>query len=357
MALLGFWGIGNGQVPEVCTVSDTPIIFDDQDDGLPVYAPWGMYPPTNDTIWYDIPDQSAIDQPVIVGWWGRYTATNSVRGIPFGLQQAGENNWIQVQMYGDVDRIVISSAASRTGSVVTDFGDLTAPDGLDLNDWNFYELEVRFDDTEGSVRLRINGLTPTGWTDAAGVDTAPSGDSANLGVNFWQSNGATWFGIASGVYGADTSGSENNDFLGVCAFPYLTVDGDVESDWDGSDGNSTANFLLIDESPVARAEMTEYVESSTIAERQVCDADSFTALGFFTGGVVAVRTVAWTTDPLAGSQQMAIGMRSSAVDSSETVTLAAGDEVRSHLRVTDPATGATWVDAAVDSAQPLLEVV
>lgn len=356
MALLGFWGIGNGQLPEVCTASDTPIIFDDQDDGLPVYAPWGMYPPTNDTIFHDIPAQASIDETVTVGWWGRYPGTPSTRANTYGFHQPGTTNWILVDMYGDVNRITISSATNRTGVQVTTFGDLTAPDGLVLDDWNFYELEIKFHETQGVVKLRINGISPSGWTDQINVDTIAGADSSTLGVEFWQSNGATWFGITSGVYAIDSSGSENNEFLGVCRFPYLTVDGDVESDWDGSDGNSTDNYLLIDESPAAKADMVTYVESSTLADRQVCTVDSFTAVGLTGGGIVAARAVAWTVDPLAGSQAMEIGVRSGASEAVAAVTLDAGDAVRSHLAVNDPATGTTWTDAGVDGVEALLEV-
>lgn len=350
MALLGFWGIGNGQVPEVCVVSDTPIISNDEANGLPSYAPWQMYPPTNDTIYHQLGDRAAATDSVIVGFWGRFS--QSAAGRPWSLQQQGVSDYIVFDVDGTVGDIDIRLASSSlSGGVVATYATLT---GIDLDAWNFYEVKWYPHSIEGILKIRINGEIPDGWADVFAADTSIS-DSTNLAFNLWQRNGATWFGRTSGLYACDSSGSVNNKFLGICRFPYLPVDGDITSDFLGSDGNNVDNFELLDEAPAARSDLVDWVESSTVTDRQVCTIAAFSALGLTGGSVVAAQAVAYAIDPLAGSQSADVGVRVNTTDSVTNKSLAAVGTNYSHLAEVDPET-VGWDDASLDGAQVLVEV-
>ena len=350
MALLGFWGMGNGRVPEVCVVSDTPITYDDQANGLPAYAPWGMYPPTNDTIYFDLPDKANATDSIFVGWWGRYSQSITT-ATPWYVQQSGVSEYLRFQCNGTTDTISVRIGTSYSGTTLT-FDTIT---GLVLDDWNFYEVEWYPHSTSGVLRVRVNGATPTGWTDVDGGDTSVQ-DSSNLGFNLWQRNAAVWYGRTAGVYALDSSGASNNDFLGVCRFPYLEVDGSSESDWTGSDGNQVDNHLLIDGPPAARASITDYVESSTTTDRQVCTVESFTALGLSGGTIIAAQSTAYAQDSGAGGQLCDVGLRSNAIDQVTEKTLATTTENHSHLSLVDPNTGSAWTTAGLDAAETLVEV-
>lgn len=361
MALLGFWGMGMGRIPDICIPSDraTVVTFDDQDDGLPSYAPYGIYPGTNDTIRWDAGDRSADTDSIIMGWWGRATG-GTTTAYPFSIQHAGENSFLMLRANQSTEEIRVIYTTSLFGSSQVTLGAIT-PAGFDWNAWNFFELEWIPSTTSGLVRLRINGETPDGWTDVSGVQTAVL-DSTNLGMNFWQRNGATWIGITSGLYSCDDSGGDLNELLGICRFPLLTVTSDVVSDFVGSDGNSVNNFALIDDAPGVIATMGDYVESSTAGDQQSCGVESLTALQTanveLQGPTRAVNLVAYATDPLAGTQDVVAGVISGVAQTTGTNTIQDDPDVGSvyQLVENDPATGLPWDDLALETMTALVEV-
>ena len=109
------------------------------------------------------------------------------------------------------------------------------------NNWYYLEISVTIDDAIGEVHVRLNGST----TD----EVSYTGDTKNAGtatdidaVRF------AFSGRIADVYVLNSLGSMNNNFLGDVAVRTLIPDGNgTSSQLTGSDGNTTDNYLLVDE--------------------------------------------------------------------------------------------------------------
>lgn len=87
----------------------------------------------------------------------------------------------------------------------------TAPGVLTVGTFNFIELKVTVSDTVGAVELRVNGVQVLALS---GVDTRNGGNASINGLAIGGSvatNVTTYF---DDLYVCDTTGTENNDFLG-----------------------------------------------------------------------------------------------------------------------------------------------
>lgn len=128
-----------------------------------------------------------------------------------------------------------------------------------VNVWNYFEWKAVIADSGGSVDLRVDGisrLTYSGDTRNAGV-----GDVAllNGGVTTLNNGENADF---DDVYAINLSGAAPyNDFLGdIVVKTILPNNNGDSSGWLGSDGNSTDNYLLVDE---VDSTMTDYVGANT----------------------------------------------------------------------------------------------
>lgn len=134
---------------------------------------------------------------------------------------------------------------------------------LTTSTWYYVELKVKVASApNGTYELRINGsasadISGTGNTQATGNATADrirlgciaAAPSANLQID------------CCDLYVCDTSGATNNDFLGDCRAECRFPNGNGNSSgFTGSDGNSTDNYLLVDDSPPN--DDTDYVEAN-----------------------------------------------------------------------------------------------
>lgn len=141
--------------------------------------------------------------------------------------------------------------------------------------WHYIELRAKMSDTVGEVEVRVNGvlvLTATG--SPAALDTLNGGTGAINLVGLYGSNtgGAIWFGD---LVIMDTTGSRNNDFLGDVRVEAYRANGNgTTSDFDGSDGDSTNNYLLVDDTTPDTGSPSTYVESSTVGDVDLYDMQS-----------------------------------------------------------------------------------
>lgn len=127
------------------------------------------------------------------------------------------------------------------------------------NSWHYIELGARIHDSAGWVELRQDGVTRLRF----------DGDTRNAGtdglidmVTFNQRTNAGTYNIDD-VYILNEQGTVNNSWLGDtrCYPLYPNGNGTSSTPLSGSDGNSTDNYLLVDEAgtPVT----TDYVFSQT----------------------------------------------------------------------------------------------
>jgi hypothetical protein len=168
------------------------------------------------------------------------------------------------------------------------------------NTWYQIEFYTEVHDTSGTASVWLNGdavpeVTFSGDTKGGGtgvIDTIffASGQAVNGAVDKWDD---------LVVY--DTTGSVNNaPQLGDlrCTAFYPNGDG-TASQLVGSDGNSTNNYLLVDET--TPNDDTDYVQTATIGNK---DTYQFDNLGATAGGVLAVQTKLWAKKTGAGTREI-----------------------------------------------------
>ena len=211
--------------------------------------------------------------------------------------------------------------------------------------WYSIEMKVVIHDTTGSIELRIDGVVELNLTN---IDTRSGGtgfvDRIRLGrnVNFPQFDA-----FFDDLYVCDTAGSVNNDFLGDVRVEALlpTANGN-SSVLVGSDGNSTDNYLLVDEaSPNSD---TDYVESSAVGDK---DTYVFGNLSPSSGTVFGVLVLPYIRKTDAGIRKMASVARVSGteVDSADK-TLSTSYAYMPDVRETKPGGGA-WTISDVNGAE------
>ena len=134
--------------------------------------------------------------------------------------------------------------AYRGSSDGTLLGESTA--AMTAQAWHHVEVKVTVDSSAGAVEVRYNGVTVlslTGQNTQAGAAnlsqvyfaSKTGGITGTFQTSFYMKDYIVW----------DTTGSQNNDFLGTCHVYTLRPDGDSSLNWDVSTG--TTGYNLIDD--------------------------------------------------------------------------------------------------------------
>ena len=201
--------------------------------------------------------------------------------------------------------------------------------------WYYLEFKATISDTVGVAVVRVNGVIDL---NLSSVDTRQAGTTANT-INIGERSGTPpGFYDVDDLYICDaTGGSPADDFLGDCRVEALLPDGNgTTSNLVGSDGNSTDNYLLVDEA--APNGDTDYVESSTPGDK---DTYTFGNLASTSGTVYGVQVLPYAEKTDAGSRTIASIARLSAteVDSADKA-LASSYAYLPDIRETKPGGGA-----------------
>lgn len=237
----------------------------------------------------------------------------------------------------------------RGGSIGTSSGATpisTSSIGMIYDIWSSIEFKVSVHDTTGNVIVRINGIEAINFT----------GDTRNAGTG--NLIGLLGLGIGNGtgsqmplddVYVLDTTGSSPyNDFMGDLRIETIVPNGNGNSSqFVGSDGNSTDNYLLVDELP---ASISDYVGSSTIGQK---DTYAFANLTTTSAQILATQTSALAFKSDAGAANLKIVERLSSTErdsSSLPLTASPGSYISTGPQTTDP-NGATWTATNVNAAE------
>lgn len=280
-------------------------------------------------------------------------------GLYLDLMYAADIISIKKNGISDFMRLVLTSGGSisvgfdnsTTGSpsqpvATLDAGTLTA------KTWHYIEIEWLPSTTVGIARVRIDGDTPGGWTD---IDTGDTSVSASAGdgsytLKCYFASGSLTPAYMDDVYALDTAGAAPfNAFLGAVSIEMLSPDGDVESDFVGSDANSVDNRLLIDELPM---DTTDYVESATATNRELVDLTAKTL-----GGLpLAVRTIVYGRDSDGGSQSVDILTKSGVTENADIQAMPSVDGVLSVIHPLDPNGSIAWTETTVNAVQVGVEV-
>lgn len=291
----------------------------------------------------------AGDATVVLGSAMQFSTTAMVLIWVF-YSDAGSTQHVTVAFDPSTGALTCWRGNNSTGTVI---GTATlSGSALLTNTWGYWEVKATLSDTVGEVHVRYN---QTAVLDVTGVDTKNAGTKTVFdSVSYPMGRGpnATF---VDDFYLVTGTGAPNN-FLGDCKVNtiYPTGNGDY-SQLLGSDGDSTNNYLLVNEAgaPVT----TSYVESDTVGQRD------FYAMGDISipsnATVLGVQVSAYCNNPDAGTgRAVKVGVRqgtSEALTASLPLTAATFLADRGVFTV-DPATGAAWSQSGVNSVQAGMEV-
>lgn len=215
--------------------------------------------------------------------------------------------------------------------------------------FSYIELKATIDDTVGAYEVRLNGATILA---ASGVDTRNGGNaSANrveLGGNTTPGGNYDY----DDLYICDTtsagSPSVNADFLGDVRVDASFPNGNGNSSqFVGSDGNSTDNYLLVDEA--SQDGDTTYVQSSTVTEK---DTYAFGDISHTPVSIFGVQINMIAKKDDAGARSIASVTRSGGADTNGA-TQALSTSYVDYLQIVeqDPNTAAAWTKTALNAAE------
>lgn len=128
-----------------------------------------------------------------------------------------------------------------------------------LDNWYYIEIKVLLSDSggTGTYEVRVDGVTDISGT---GVNNTDSTGQTITEVRFGLSGNTADYYLDD-VYICDGTGTVNNDFLGDVKVERLAPTGNgTTNDGVGSDGNSTDNYLLVDDT--GNLGTTEFVQIS-----------------------------------------------------------------------------------------------
>lgn len=247
---------------------------------------------------------------------------------------------------GTTSQISMRSTADGTGRLLLARGGtqiaISANNVFTPEVYCYLELKVVFG-SSGSAELRLNG---TAIITFSGDTTASANDSANrisLGGYRTQS-GAVEF---DDFYLCDSSGGVNDDFLGDVRVEYIAPNGNGNtSQLVGSDGNSTDNYLLVDENPPNGD--TDYVQSATVDEK---DTYAYANLTPTTGSVYGVQLSPYARKTDAGARGLkTVARHSGTEEDSAAQALSTSYAFYSDIRETKPG-GGSWSISDVNGAE------
>lgn len=181
---------------------------------------------------------------------------------------------------------------------------------LTTGTWAYIELKVKIDNTTGTVELKINGVTRVG--PLSSQDTQNTANATANALVVGSDRLAMRFDDLYVLNSTDSgvAGAPNNDFLGDVRVEALFPNGNGNSSqFTGSDGNSTDNYLLVDET--TPNDDTDYVESSAIGQK---DTYAMTNLATAVGTVYGLQAVPNAKKDDAGTRTFKTQIRSGGTD-------------------------------------------
>jgi hypothetical protein len=294
-------------------------------------------------------------RPTSTQWMGKVLSASGSTGI-LGLACYFEGSGGLDVYIGNVDDLYqLRFLRSAAGPIVIRRGvNQTIATGtipLAATAWYYLEIKWTLHATAGATEVRINGVTDSGCT-LSGIDTLNTGTSATwnrveIGCTF---NTDPWY--CDDLYICDTAGSVNNDFLGDVTVQGLLPNGNgTYSQFVGSDGDSTNNYLLVDEVTVDYPDDDgTYVQSGTIGYYDTYNYPALSTTATVLGVQVAV--CAKKTDTGTRLYTTAAKLSGASVTDGST-TIAPSDSSYSYgLEVwNEKPGGGSWTVSDVDSAE------
>ena len=245
---------------------------------------------------------------------------------------------VELRFENNTGRLLVTRNGTQIGSTGTTV--------LKPNVWYYIEFKATINNSTGVAVVRINGVTEI---NLSSQDTQTSGNATADDIYFLSHNdqqAGHWY--MDDLYICDgTGGSPSNDFLGDVRVETIRPSGNGNSSqFVGSDGNSTDNYLLVDET--TPNDDTDYVESSTVNDK---DTYAYGDLTPTAGTVFGVQVLPYARKTDAGTRTIKSVARLSGteVDSADK-TLSTSYQYLPDIREAKPGGGA-WSISDVNSAE------
>lgn len=269
----------------------------------------------------------------IVGFAVRFvtsvaTSSNSF----FELQDGGT---CQVGLLVNSGKISIH----RNGSIIA-----TGTKTLSPNVWYFVEFKATINSSGGTAECRLDGVVEVSYS--GDTNSTANNTADRIYLQDTTNQPGTYF---DDLYVLDGTGSSPyQDYLGDCRIETIFPNGNGNSSqFTGSDGNSTDNYLLVDDTTDADDDST-YVETSTVNNK---DTYTYGDLASTSGTVYAVAVNPWWRKTDAGTRQACTVARTSGTEvDSGNVTLATGYTLYQNIRTTKPG-GGSWTISDVNASE------
>ena len=272
-------------------------------------------------LWYDSMRQTVANVTIMDAFGD---TNNSHNMVSFG---AGNNGSLSVGRKAPGGQSVSLLTVSLGQPVVTP------------SSWHYVELKVYFHATQGTVEIRLDGVSVGTVANVNTSCTLPSVATRWIEVDL---QGIVQYGGVDDLYILDGTGSVNNDFLGPCFVSRIAPASDATANWTPSTAGS--HFSLVNESP---ATDTGNVSSSTPDTTDLYDYGNLTNVRGIVG--VQVDTVCKSQ----GQNHLKVPIVSGATqdDGTSVFVVASSDVSVVRISETDPATGLPWTLAALNAAQ------
>jgi hypothetical protein len=209
-------------------------------------------------------------------------------------------------------------------------------------------LEVRIKDTT-EIEVRANG-NPTPVLNLSGSFAVYSTTDKVVLIG-----GATGTRDFSAWTYIQVDATAPNDFLGHYRFGCLDADGNGnQSDFNGSDGNQTDNYLLIDDG-FTPDDSTTYVESATVNDVDTYSMDDLPTPAL---SIIAVCPVIRAVKTDAGTRALTAVIRSGGADYDGAVEQFLSTSYAGYREafLVDPDTAAAWDEAGVNAMEVGMKV-
>jgi hypothetical protein len=236
-------------------------------------------------------------------------ATRQVRGGFYKYSYANYNYGLLLGLYTASNTYLcgIEQATPSAGlAMAIDVNAVNVDDDTNLNqtDWAHYAFDVKIHASTGWFYVYKNGnlvLSFDGDTGDADIGQIKIG---HVGYNDQSYN---WY--LDDIYFDDTTGEGSAAAPPLLRFYYLSPDGNGNyAQWDGSDGNSTDNYQLIDEIPPSES---DFIETNVTDEY---DSHTMTSITLDTGQTIeAVIPIVYASRE-GSSEKIALGTRYSSTD-------------------------------------------
>ena len=223
---------------------------------------------------------------------------------------------------------------------------VTATEGLIANQWAYLEIEYTpGSNPNGRFIVRKNGLVIMDYTGDTRSSTSITKPEMVMIAGGYSGGPTVSF---DDFYIADTSGTQNNAFLGDIEVRALAPNGNgTYSQFAGSDGNSVDNYAIINNTTY-----TDYVESSTVGQK-----DSYQLADLSGVNVKAVQSVVRGAQASGGMAAVRPFLRIGTTDYPGTTQYLGQQTISTNIFETNPATSAAWTQTDVNGTELGIEVV